>query len=45
MARRAAMMERLERNKPSAIGFYDLMFSQSQPREAVAEYGRQAQSY
>lgn len=28
----------LERNKKNAMGFYDLMFNQSRPREAVAKY-------
>ncbi len=32
------MDERLERNKRAATGFYDMMFNQSRPREAVAMY-------
>jgi predicted SnoaL-like aldol condensation-catalyzing enzyme len=32
------MSERLERNKRNAMAFYDLMFNQSKPAEAIAEY-------
>jgi predicted SnoaL-like aldol condensation-catalyzing enzyme len=32
------MSTALERNKASAIAFYDLMFNQCQPAEAVARY-------
>jgi len=32
------MDERLERNKRTAMAFYDLMFNQSKPREAVEKY-------
>ena len=32
------MSERLERNKRNAMAFYDLMFNQSKPAEAMAEY-------
>jgi len=32
------MDERLELNKRAVIGFYDLMFNQSRPREAVQMY-------
>ena len=32
------MTDRLERNKQNAMAFYDLMFNQSQPREAMARY-------
>ncbi len=32
------MPERLERNKRNAIAFYDLMFNQCQPAEAMARY-------
>ena len=32
------MDERLERNKRATTGFYDLMFNQSRPREAVEQY-------
>jgi len=28
----------LERNKKSAMAFYDLMFNQSRPREAIEKY-------
>jgi predicted SnoaL-like aldol condensation-catalyzing enzyme len=31
-------MDQLEQNKKNAIGFYDLMFNQCKPAEAVAEY-------
>jgi predicted SnoaL-like aldol condensation-catalyzing enzyme len=31
-------MSNLEKNKASAIAFYDLMFNQSKPREAVEKY-------
>jgi len=31
-------MDRLERNKQTAIAFYDLMFNQSRPREAIERY-------
>jgi predicted SnoaL-like aldol condensation-catalyzing enzyme len=30
--------ERLERNKRNAIAFYDLMFNQCRPREAIERY-------
>jgi predicted SnoaL-like aldol condensation-catalyzing enzyme len=33
-----APMEQLERNKAAAQAFYDLMFNQSQPAEAIARY-------
>jgi predicted SnoaL-like aldol condensation-catalyzing enzyme len=29
----------LERNKANVLGFYDLMFNQSQPAQAMREYG------
>jgi predicted SnoaL-like aldol condensation-catalyzing enzyme len=32
------MSERLERNKRNAKAFYDLMFNQSKPAEAMAKY-------
>ena len=32
------MTDRLERNKRNAMAFYDLMFNQSKPREAVQKY-------
>jgi predicted SnoaL-like aldol condensation-catalyzing enzyme len=32
------MSERLERNKRNAMAFYDLMFNQSKPAEAMARY-------
>jgi len=32
------MDERLEQNKKTATGFYDLMFNQGRPREAVEKY-------
>lgn len=32
------MTDRLERNKQNAMAFYDLMFNQCQPAEAVALY-------
>ena len=32
------MNERLERNKRNTMAFYDLMFNQNQPAEAVARY-------
>ena len=32
------MSENLERNKASAMAFYDLMFNQCKPAEAVAQY-------
>jgi len=32
------MNDRLERNKRSAMAFYDLMFNQSKPAEAMAKY-------
>ena len=31
-------MDRLERNKQNVVGFYELMFNQCQPTQAVAEY-------
>ena len=31
-------MSSLERNKEAAMGFYDLMFNESQPEEAVSRY-------
>lgn len=32
------MSERLERNKQTAMAFYDLMFNQCKPREAIERY-------
>jgi predicted SnoaL-like aldol condensation-catalyzing enzyme len=32
------MSERLERNKQSAMRFYELMFNECQPREAIERY-------
>jgi predicted SnoaL-like aldol condensation-catalyzing enzyme len=32
------MSEQLERNKKAAMAFYDLMFNQSQPRQAIERY-------
>lgn len=32
------MSDRLEQNKKSAVGFYDLMFNQCRPAEAVREF-------
>jgi predicted SnoaL-like aldol condensation-catalyzing enzyme len=32
------MSDQLERNKQAAIGFYDLMFNQSKPAEAIQRY-------
>jgi predicted SnoaL-like aldol condensation-catalyzing enzyme len=32
------MDERLERNKKTAMAFYDLMFNQCRPAEAIAQY-------
>lgn len=32
------MTTRLERNKETVIAFYDLMFNQSKPREAIGKY-------
>src|SRR5919106_5449422 len=32
------MDQRLEANKRTATGFYDLMFNQYRPREAIAKY-------
>ena len=32
------MSDRLERNKRNAMAFYDLMFNQSKPAEAIARY-------
>ena len=32
------MSEQLERNKQTAIAFYDLMFNQGKPAEAVRRY-------
>lgn len=31
-------MNRLERNKNAVVAFYDLMFNQSRPREAIERY-------
>jgi predicted SnoaL-like aldol condensation-catalyzing enzyme len=31
-------MDKLQRNKGTAIAFYDLMFNQCRPREAVERY-------
>ena len=36
--RRDAMSEQLERNKRNAQAFYDLMFNQCQPAEAIERY-------
>jgi len=33
------MTDRLERNKQNAVAFYDLMFNQCRPAEAIAKYG------
>lgn len=33
------MSDRLERNKQAVVGFYDLMFNQCQPAEAMRRYG------
>ena len=33
-----AMDARLERNKKSVTAFYDLMFNQCRPREAIEKY-------
>jgi predicted SnoaL-like aldol condensation-catalyzing enzyme len=33
------MTEQLERNKNNVIAFYDLMFNQNNPREAIQKYG------
>ena len=35
---RAMADEKLERNKRNAMAFYDLMFNQGQPEEAIARY-------
>src|SRR6478735_11163687 len=35
---RAASMNELERNKQTVMAFYDLMFNQSKPREAIDRY-------
>jgi len=32
------MNERLDRNKKNVMAFYDLMFNQSRPAEAVKKY-------
>jgi predicted SnoaL-like aldol condensation-catalyzing enzyme len=32
------MSERLKRNKQTAMAFYDLMFNQCKPREAIERY-------
>jgi predicted SnoaL-like aldol condensation-catalyzing enzyme len=32
------MSERLERNKKAVVAFYDLMFNECKPREAIAKY-------
>ena len=32
------MSERLEQNKQTVIAFYDLMFNQSKPAEAIEKY-------
>ena len=32
------MNDRLERNKKTAMAFYELMFNQSQPRQAIERY-------
>ena len=31
-------MDRIERNKENVVAFYDLMFNQCQPREAIERY-------
>lgn len=33
------MSNELERNKQQVLGFYDLMFNQCKPREAMQQYG------
>ena len=33
------MSDHLERNKQNAVAFYDLMFNQCRPAEAIAKYG------
>ncbi len=35
------MSERLERNKRNVVAFYDLMFNQCRPREAIEAYAGQ----
>jgi predicted SnoaL-like aldol condensation-catalyzing enzyme len=35
------MSEQLERNKKNVVAFYDLMFNQSQPSEAIRKYAGQ----
>jgi predicted SnoaL-like aldol condensation-catalyzing enzyme len=32
------MTDRLERNKENAMAFYDLMFNESRPRDAIERY-------
>jgi predicted SnoaL-like aldol condensation-catalyzing enzyme len=38
LSRRVATEERLQRNKEAVKAFYDLMFNQSRPAEALARY-------
>ena len=33
------MTERVERNKKNAMAFYDLMFNQNRPAEAICVFG------
>src|SRR4051812_34475910 len=34
----SSAMNRLERNKETVVGFYDLMFNQGKPRQAIQRY-------
>ena len=38
MVQEAAMSDHLERNKQTAKDFYDLMFNQAKPRDAIERY-------